>query len=163
MKHATAFSIQGEVLAEGLTCENLETQFREGSHSDGVLFQTIAQALIGSVKYGNMVLGLQTLADCPPLLKCRVYAGRVVTAALHGENAAIGSAFDDGKNAFKVNIPPCGIKIRIFLGFEANRMEDSCCNAPGWSADINPWLWLDGRGDQQGSDMVGSRARYGLN
>lgn len=120
------------------------------------------KALVGHVEESKVVHLLGDLGKLLPLLGGRVNAGRVVSASVQEEDAALGGGLHVGNHALKVEANSILVVVAVLLDLEAGVGEDGLVVGPRGGRDENLLVTGVEALEESGADSQGTSAGDGL-
>lgn len=120
------------------------------------------EALVGHVEEGKVLLLLGDLGELHPLLGGGIDTGRVVSAGVQEEDAALGGGLHVGNHALKVEANGVLVVVAVLLDLEAGVEEDGLVVGPRGGRDVDLLLAGVEALEEGGADSQGTSAGDGL-
>lgn len=145
VESSCALSVQTKVLRKGLRDAQFQAQLREVADGPCVPRKvTRSEALVGSVKEGEVMSLTDHSSNQFPLLLGRVDTGRVVGAGVEDDDGAGGGLAQRRDHAIEVQTLGLRGKVRVGGHGQANVGEDLVVVGPSRIGDVDGGSRLDG-------------------
>jgi hypothetical protein len=108
------------------------------TRSKGILVSvTAGKALVGHVEEGEVALLLHDIADLAPLSLGRVNTGRVVSASVEQDDAALWGVLDIGDQTIKVQTDGVLVVVAVVGNLKASIGEDGLVVGPAGGGEVD--------------------------
>lgn len=159
------FTIEAEVLREGLGNGEFEALLSEVADSPGITVQVAgSETLVRAIEEGEMVAGAHGFGDFDPLLLGRVNTGWIVGTGVEDEDGEMGRGENGSNQAVVVQTTGINVEVRVVRNSSPNVLEDLVVVRPGWDRGIESGFWrpwVEAR-EEQSSEMDRTGSGNGL-
>ena len=137
------FTVETEVLGEGLSKTDLVTLFNEVTDSESITFHIArSETLVGAIEDDTAVVGLDGIRDLLPLFLGGIDTSGVVSTGVEEEGGLGGSRLDSLEDAVHVQVV-VGIEVGVLLVGNTSGVEDTEVVGPGGVGDEDVFVTLD--------------------
>ena len=165
MEGAGPFTVETEVLGEGLGDAEFETLFDEIADSPGVAFEVAGcKTLVCAVEEGKVLFVADDFGEFFPLVMDWVNAGGVVGAGVEKDDTTFRGFLNGGGHALEVEAFGFSGEVRVRLYGEVDVGKDLVVIRPCWRGEVDRlivWTFIE-LGEKEATEMNGAGAGDGL-